>query len=53
MTSTYKSAGSRKSFEVNETCKLTEPEDDDMIEYIVISNGSTVEAHSLDPYAEW
>jgi hypothetical protein len=55
MTYAYKSTGSRKEIKIDENamCKLNRPKDIDMIEYIIISNGSTIEAHSLNPYAEW
>lgn len=56
MTSAYKSTGHRPEFKIEENmvCEIPDdPEKDFYVEYIIISNGLTVEAHSLNEYAEW
>lgn len=54
MTMAYKSTGNRKEITIpkDAKCKIEENEDD-ALEYLLISNGNIAEGHSLDMYAEW
>jgi len=55
ITSGYKSTGSRKEIRIDKDvpCLLVKPKNINMLEYIIISNGLTVESHSLNEFAEW